>query len=131
MPTVLLILVMLLGQPRLVGLASHYDQCFSPACVFRNGEPWSPDAQIVAVDDSEYRELAGKQLLIVTENGRVAVLKVADSGYLYRAGYFERGPWAWRSASAGVQFVIDIPRDRFLAAFETLDTQLVSVFVLD
>ena len=119
MSELLLVLVMLLGPPRLDGWAVHYDECVSAACVFRNGEPFALDALCAAVDTGLWSELRGKRLLIVSSAGRMAMLRVCDSGYLARAGMYQ-----------GLPFVIDVPKITFGVIFQSLETQSVWVWVL-
>jgi len=127
----LLFLTQVLGQPRLSGLATWYDYCVPPACVFRSGEAWSDSSPSCAVDTSLWPELKGKRVLVLTQDCRTAILRVNDTGYLYAAGYFQRGAWTWQPAESGQRFVIDVPAATYRRVFGTTDTRRVWLWILD
>lgn len=133
----LAVLVTLIGRmPDLDGLATWYD---GPGPVTRGGEAFDTAMSIVAVDDSHWPEWAGKVLLIVSDDGRVAALRIADTGYLYDAGEFYRSaysrgyvhpenPAAW---GAPYRVVVDIPEQTFRAVFGDSETRYVWCWVVE
>jgi hypothetical protein len=125
---VAVVLSSFLGAPDLRGLATYYDH----GTVFRSGEPFHLDAGVCAVDVSEWDRLRGQMVVVLAESGHVAVLRVADTGYLYRAGVFTwgiRGMVArWWPNAAGERVVLDVPRETFRKLSPDLGTVRVWVW---
>jgi hypothetical protein len=135
------LLFQLLGDPAFDGLATWYN---GPTGIMRNGEQLRPGGATVAVDDSEWARLQGKHLLILSEDGRYAVLRVTDTGYLYDVGEFYRAtPYSdnfintkewratWRESGPAYRIVVDIPEQMFWRLFETYETQRVWAWVIE
>ena len=127
------ILSMAWGQPELAGLATHYDY----GEVTRDGSPFRLDAPTCAVDASEWERLRGRMVYVLADNGRLAVLRVTDTGRLYDAGRFE---WAvivfgelevarWWPSADGDRVVLDVPRETFRKLSPDLETVRVRVWV--
>ena len=133
--TIVDIIMANLGLPALVGLATYYD-ADSDAAVFRSGERYFASSRTCAVDASEFAKLADSWLLILSDSGASAILRVNDSGYLYRAGQFQRadnGPHfvpAAEDRDETSRVVIDIPVETFIDIFGTNETQVVYVWKL-
>jgi len=107
--------VLLILAVAMEGLATHYDASAHDERLTRSEEPYRANAPACAVDDERWDELCGKWLLVVASNGRRAVLRVNDSGYLSKAGTF-----AWSADRGyyvpdpnGEPVVLDIPERTF------------------
>jgi len=131
------ILVNLIGRnPDLDGLATYY---VGPGPVTRSGEPFSLDMPIVAVDTSYWPEWAGRTLLIVSDDGHVAALRIADTGNLHDAGLFYRSAYsryfvpADSAAAWGLphRVVADIPERTFRSIFGDSETRRVWCWVME
>jgi hypothetical protein len=130
------LLFQLLGDPAFDGLATWYN---GPTGIMRNGEQLRPGGATVAVDDSEWAWLQGKHLLILSDTGRYAVLRVTDTGYLYDAGDFCRSAYSRyfvpvdHVAAIGprLHVVVDIPERTFFETFGVFDTQRVWAWVIE
>ena len=103
------------GAPALNGLATWYDH----GTVTRSGEPFVWSAPTCAVDASLWDMLAGRTVLVLSENGQVTTWRVNDSGHLSEAGGFRRrspGP-GYGATDLGdpsaLRVVLDVPRDTF------------------
>ena len=132
--TIATLVTRFLGPYLLDGLAVHYGEPGDPPPgTMRNGNLFMGDRQACAIDTSLWEGLAGKELLIVSESGKFAVLTVTDSGNLYDAGRFKRGRHKWEKVDwviTSKRVVIDIPHLTFQEIFETSDTQRVRVWVM-
>ena len=128
------LLAMLLATPTLTGLATHYDASTHAGRLTRSGEPYRANAPACAVDDERWNELCGKWLLVVASNGRRAVLRVNDSGYLSKAGTFawsnERGYYV-PAPDSELLVVVDIPEDTFRRLGPDGETIHVKVWILE
>ena len=130
------LLFQLLGDPALDGLATYYN---GPTNTMRNGEPFVLSGATVAVDDSEWAQLQGKHLLILSDTGRYAVLRVTDTGYLNNAGEFSRSVYSRyfvkadspAASSARHRIVVDIPKRTFFDVFGGCETQRVWAWVIE
>ena len=86
----------------------------------------------------EYFPLNGAYVLIVSDTGRAAMLRVNDSGYLTNAGLFRRSKVSdyFLPVSSPVGFgrvypvAIDLPRQAFQRIFGNTRTRLVYVWVI-
>ena len=132
----LAMLINLIGRnPDLDGLATYYN---GPGPVTKSGEPFTLDMQICAVDAMFWPEMAGKTLLIVSDDGRYATLRVADTGYLHDAGEFHKSIYSRgythpeNPAASGPPYrvVVDIPELTFLAVFGDSETRRVWCWVM-
>jgi len=132
-PLLWLALVTVLGQPALVGLATFYDY----GEVTRDGSPFLLDAPTCAVDASEWERLRGRTVLVLADNGRWAMLRVNDTGRLYRAGRFtwdvrprgEAQVARWWPAEQGERVVLDVPAQTFRKLSPDGETVRVQVWV--
>lgn len=133
----LAILIALIGRPpELDGLATFYN---GPGPYTRSGEIFHLDMPICAVDASEWDMLEGMTLLIVSDDGHVSALRVADTGYLYAAGEFKRSTLNSRLFSPSdypnvggpaYSVVVDIPRLAFMTVFHDTETRHVWAWVI-
>jgi len=129
------ILVSMLGEPVLDGLATYYN---GPGPYTRGGNAFVLNAPICSVDDSEWELLRGKTLLIVSDDGHMATLRVDDTGWLYNAGKFYRSSYSryFVPASDSVAhpdawpIVVDIPERTFEAIFGDLETRHVWAWIV-
>jgi len=103
------------GRSRLEGLAVWHN-CPSESCpgtTMRNGERWRCDGATLAVDKSEWQGWGGKEVMI-SSGDITATLLVADTGYLYAAGWFAPRNGRWRRVKPGepgaLRIVADMPR---------------------
>ena len=133
----LTLLIQLIGRnPDMDGLATYYN---GPGPYTRSGELFTLDMPICAVDAMFWPEMEGKTLLIVSDDGRIASLRVADTGHLYDAGEFHRSAYSKRyvhpenPAAWGPPYrvVVDIPELAFLAVFGDSETRHVWCWVME
>ena len=83
---------MLERPPDLAGLGTWYGPPgFVEGQTMANGEPLRLHAPTVAVDVSHRDEWLNKSALVLTGCGGVHKVRITDTGYLYRAGYFRLG----------------------------------------
>ena len=131
------VIIALLGQPTFDGLATWYT---GPGLYTRSGEPFRLDMPICAVDDLEWAALQGKALIVISDDGHVATLRVSDTGNLYAAGEFYRSVYHLHHfvprenpAAQGPAYrvVLDIPELTFLAVFQDLETRRVWAWVVE
>ena len=128
------VVTMVFGPPMLSGLATYYDA--GPEAHFRSGEPYDPASRTCAVDASIFRLHEDDLFIVMNDRRAWAILRVNDSGYLYRAGQFQRadnGPHfvpAAEDRDETFDVVIDIPVETFIDVFGTNETQVVYVWRL-
>jgi len=121
-------LVPLVGPPGFVGLATWYGPPGArPGAPMADGQPFDLSGATVALDRG-HRDLLGRRALVLSDCGKLALVRVADLGMLDAAGRmrFGVGPldqarwWPahrtdvrWADGAVEMPFVADFPRDFF------------------
>lgn len=130
-----LMLVLSLGWPRMVGLATHYNCQEHCGRQTRSEEMYAPDAPTCAVDAGVYQELAGRQVWVMAYRPDLAQgyalesLRVNDSGKLERAGRFAPQGRGWTEATVGERIVLDVPEETFRLLSPDGETVQVAVWI--